>query len=52
LYKRIYKMETKFWAVLDSRACREKNFPTAISKQLFQVVFSTFCGQNKFLNNF
>ena len=37
----------KFWAVLGSRGCREKNLPTAISMQLFEVVFSTFCGQKK-----
>ena len=30
------------------RAAEEKKIPTAISKQLFQVVFSIFCGQNKF----
>jgi hypothetical protein len=35
----------KFWAVLGSRGCREKNLPTAISMQPFEVVFSTFCGQ-------
>jgi hypothetical protein len=52
LYKRIYKTEMKFWAVLGSRGCREKKLPTAISKELFQVVFSTFCGQKKFLKNF
>ena len=39
LYKRIYKMETKFWTVLGSQGCREKNLPTAISMQLFGVVF-------------
>jgi hypothetical protein len=27
---RIYKTEMKFWAVLDSRGCREKKVPTAI----------------------
>ena len=32
LYKRIYKTEMKFWAVLGSRGCIEKNLPTAISK--------------------
>jgi hypothetical protein len=37
----------KFWAVLGSRGCREKKLPTAISMQLFGVVFSTFCGQKK-----
>ena len=47
LDKRIYKTEMKFWAVLGSRGCREKNLPTAISMQLFGVVFSTFCGQKK-----
>ena len=52
LDKRIYKTEMKFGAVLGSWGCREKKLPTAISKQLFQVVFSTFCGQNKFLKNF
>ena len=40
----------KFWADLGSWGCREKNLPTAKSKQLFKVVFSTFCGQNFFLN--
>ena len=39
----------KFWAGLGSRGCREKNLPTAISMQLFGVVFSTFCGQIGFL---
>ena len=39
----------KFWAVLGSPGCREKKLPTAISMQLFGVVFSTFCGQNFFL---
>jgi hypothetical protein len=48
LDKRIYKTEMKFWAVLGSRGCREKNLPTAISMQFFGVVFSTFCGQKKF----
>jgi hypothetical protein len=45
LYKRIYKTEIKFWAVLGSRGCREKKLPTAISMQFFGVVFSTFWGQ-------
>ena len=40
LHKIIYKTEMKFWAVLGSRCCREKkNLPTAISMQLFGVVF-------------
>jgi hypothetical protein len=52
LYKRIYKTEIKFWAVLGSRGCREKKLPTAISMQLFGVVFSTFLGQKKDLNFF
>ena len=38
LYKRIYKTKMKFWAVF-------------ICMQLFGVVFSTFCGQNKNLRN-
>ena len=33
-----------FWAV---GAAEKKNLLTAISKQLFGVVFSTFCGQKK-----
>ena len=33
------KLEMKFWAVLGSRGCREKKLPTAISMQLFGVVF-------------
>jgi hypothetical protein len=37
----------KFWAVLGSWCCREKKLPTAISMQLFGVVFSTFSGQKK-----
>ena len=37
----------KFWDVLGSQDCREKKLPTAISKQLFGVVFSTFCGPKK-----
>jgi hypothetical protein len=44
-FKRIHKTKMKFWAVLGSRGCREKNLPTAMSMQLFEVVFSTFCGQ-------
>ena len=36
-----------FWAV---GAAEKTNSPTAISKQLFEVVFSTFCGQNFFFN--
>ena len=47
LDKIIYKTEMKFWAVLGSRGCREKKLPTAISMQLFEVVFSTFCLQTK-----
>ena len=35
----------KFWAVLGSRGCREKQVPTAISKQLFEVVFELFVGK-------
>ena len=35
----------KFWAVLGSQGCRQKKLPTAISKQLFEVFFSAFCGQ-------
>ena len=38
LYKRICKMELKFWAVLGSQSCREK-LPTAINMQLFQRLF-------------
>ena len=38
LYKRIYKAKMKFWAVF-------------IIMQLFGVVFSTFCRQNKNLRN-
>ena len=56
LYKRIYKKEMKFWAVLGSQGCKEKNLPTAISMQLFGVVFSTFLWAKKnfkiFLNIF
>ena len=37
----------KFWAVLGRRGCREKKLPTAMSMQLFGVVFSTFCGQKE-----
>ena len=43
----------KFWAVLGSQGCREKkHLTTAISMQLFGVVFSTFCGQKKHFKNF
>jgi hypothetical protein len=52
LDKRIYKTEIKFWAVLGSRGCKEKKLPIAISMQLFEVVFSTFCGQKENLNFF
>jgi hypothetical protein len=38
----------KFWAVSGSRGCRGKKLPTATSKQLFEVVFSTLCGQITF----
>ena len=48
--RKIYKIEMKFWAVLGSRGCSEKKLPTAISMQLFGVVFSTFCGQKKIIN--
>ena len=41
----------KFWAVLGGQAA-EKKIPTAISMQLFEVVFSTFCGQKTFLKFF
>ena len=34
-----------FWAILGRQGCREKNLLTAISMQLFEVVFSTFGGQ-------
>jgi hypothetical protein len=37
----------KFWAVLGSWGCRGKKLPTAISMQIFGVVFSTFYGQQK-----
>ena len=37
----------KFWAVLGRQGCREKKLPTAMSMQLFGVVFSTFCGQKE-----
>jgi hypothetical protein len=47
LEKRIYKTEMKFWAVLGRWGCREKKLPTAMSMQVFGVVFSTFCGQKK-----
>ena len=42
----------KFWAglVWAVGAAEKKNFPTAISMQLFGVVFSTFCEQKKKLN--
>ena len=52
LDKRIYKTEMKFWAV---GAEEKKNLPTAISKQLLGVVFSTFYGQKinlKFLKKY
>ena len=52
LDKRIYTTETKFWAVLGSRGCREKNLLTAISMQLFEVVLSTFCGQKNIFKHF
>ena len=48
----IYKMEKKFRAVFGSQGSTEKKYPTAISKQLFEVVFSTFCEQKTFLNSF
>jgi hypothetical protein len=44
----IYKTDMMFWAVLGSRGRREKKpLRTAISKQLFEVIFSTFCGQKE-----
>ena len=45
LDKRIYKTEIKFWAILGCQGCREKTLPTAISMQLFGVVFYCFEGQ-------
>ena len=39
-----------FWAV--GAAAEKKNLLTAISMQLFGVVFSTFCGQKKILKIF
>ena len=49
LDKKIYKPEMKFWAVLSSQGCKEKQqLLTIISMQLFGVVFSTFCGPKKF----
>ena len=45
-------MEMKFWAVLGSGGCREKNLPTAMSIQLFVVVFSTIRGQKENLDFF
>ena len=44
----IYETEMKFWAVFGKQGCREKKLPTAISMQLFGVVFSTFWGQKKY----
>ena len=38
----------KFWVVLGSRGCKEKNLLTALSKQLFEVVFWTFCVQKEY----
>ena len=51
LNKRIYKTEMKCWAVLGRAvgAAEKKTLPTAISMQLFGVVFSTFCGQKKII---
>jgi hypothetical protein len=49
LDKRIYKTEMKFWAVLGSRGCREKN---CHKQATFLGVFSTFCGQKENLNLF
>ena len=40
----------KFWAVLGSQGCREKKLPTAISMQLFGVVFFNFFVGKKNLN--
>ncbi len=40
-----------FWGVLGRRGCREKNVSTAISMQLFEVVFSTFGRQKIFKKN-
>ena len=45
LDKLIYKTEIKFWAVLGSQGYREKKTPNCPGKQLFEVVFSTFCGK-------
>ena len=35
----------KFWAVFGRQGCRDKNFPTAISMQLFGVFFYVFKGK-------
>ena len=48
LYKRVYKTEMKFWAVLGSRG-RKKRLSTAISMQLFGVFFLMF---SRSKNNF
>ena len=51
LDRRIYRTETKFYAVLGSLDCREKKLPIAISKPLFGVVFN-FLGSKKIFKNF
>ena len=42
----------KFWAVLGGQGSRDKKIPTAISMQLFEVDFSTFCGQKNIFISF
>ena len=50
LGNRIYKTEMKFWAVLGTWGCREKNLSTAISMQLFGWFFQLFVGKKNILN--
>ena len=43
-------MEMKFWAVLDSRGCREKKPPDCHKyMQLFERVFQLFVAKKEFL---
>ena len=45
-------LETEIWVVLGSRGYREKKLPTAISKQLFQVVFFNFLWAKEIFKHF
>ena len=52
LDKKICKTENEVLGCFGQTGMQRKNLPTSISKQLFQVIFSIFCGQKKFFKKF